>query len=85
MIANLYLHSEAFRYNGIDSEETVVKKIKNLLYDISDLVYKYSKENVFKTSNDLVNNCMIYKKELVMDFIQKHLGIEPLLLQAIFP
>lgn len=76
MIANLYLHSEAFRYNGIDSEETVVKKIKNLLYDISDIVYKYSKENVFRTSNDLINNCMIYKKESVMDFIQKHLDVD---------
>lgn len=76
MIANLYLHSEAFRYNGTDSEETVVKKIKNLLYDISDIVYKYSKENVFKTSDDLINNCMIYKKELVMDFIQKHLDVD---------
>lgn len=76
MIANLYLHSEAFKYNGIDSEETVVKKIKNLLDDISDIVYKHSKENVFKTSNDLINNCMIYKKELVIDFIQKHLDVD---------
>lgn len=76
MIANLYLHSEAFRYNGSDSEETVVVKIKLLLNDIVDIVYKYRAENVFKTSNDLVYNCYIYKQIGLMEFIEKHLDMD---------
>lgn len=73
MIANLYLHSESFRYNGCDSEETVVGKIKSLLNDIVDIVYKYRDENIFKTSSDLIYNCDIYENEPLMDFIEKHL------------
>ena len=76
MLANLYLHSEAFRYNGTDSERDVVGKIKLLLNDIVDIVYRYGDENVFKTSKELVSNCNVYKKEGLMDFIENHLDIE---------
>lgn len=80
MIANLYLHSEAFRYNGTDTEEMVAGKIKSLLNDIVDIVYDSSGENVFKTSNDLINNCKVYEKEGMMDFLQKHLNVDEITL-----
>lgn len=73
MKVNFFLHSEAFEYNGKDSECTVVKKFKLLLDDFSDIVYEYGDENVFKTSNNLISNCKIYKQEGLMDFINKHL------------
>lgn len=56
MIANLYIHKDAFQYNGTDSEEQVKQKIHALANDMRAVVYENSNENVFHVSEDALNS-----------------------------
>lgn len=55
MIANLYIHKDAFQYNGSDSEELVRNKLRALANDMRAVVYENLDENVFHVSADALN------------------------------
>ncbi len=73
MIANLFLHSKAFEYNQEDSEDEVAGKLKSLLNDMIDVVYRYKEENRFIVSLNLACDCKVFRNETVMDFAERHL------------
>lgn len=59
MIANLYLHKDAFLYNGTDSKEQVVEKLRAFANDMRAIVYDNNSENVFCVSYDILK-CEVY-------------------------
>lgn len=59
MIANLYIHKDAFQYNGTDSEEQVRNKLYAFASDMRVVVYENSAENVFRVSADALN-CEVF-------------------------
>lgn len=75
MIANLYLHPDAFRHNGKDSRESVRDKLSSLLGDMKDIVYNQHKDNVFKMTNDFVMT-PIFENESILDFAQQELDMD---------
>ena len=75
MIANLYLHTESFKYNGTDSSDEVATKIKRLIEDMRDVIYNSSNENVFKVPTQIYN-CPIFKEQTIVDFANAYLDGE---------
>jgi len=59
MIANLYIHKDAFQYNGTDSEEQVNQKLRALANDMRAVVYENNDENVFHVSIEALN-CEVF-------------------------
>lgn len=55
MIANLYLHPQSFVYNQVDNKDFVISKLRNLVDDMTTIVYDYSDENIFKIPSALWN------------------------------
>lgn len=58
MIANLYLHSESFKYNSVDTKEQVAKKISLLVSDMVNVVNDYKHDNRFKIPTSLFSICV---------------------------
>lgn len=75
MIANLYLHTESFKYNGKDSLSDVVDKLKNLIKDLRDIIYQYSNENIFKIPTEMFS-CPVYKTQTIVEFAAENLDGE---------
>ena len=75
MIANLYLHTESFKYNGTNSSDEVATKIKRLIEDMRDVIYNSSNENVFKVPTQIYN-CPIFKEQTIVDFANAYLDGE---------
>ncbi|WP_302459163.1 hypothetical protein [Mediterranea massiliensis] len=73
MIANLYLHVKSFKHNGSDTEEMVTEKLRRLLADMRDVVYREEEENKFKVPTELYA-CCIYKGFTIIEFANKHLN-----------
>lgn len=59
MIANLYIHKDAFQYNGTDSKEQVEQKMRALANDMRAVVYANSDENIFYVSDEALN-CEVF-------------------------
>ena len=60
MLANLYLHKDAVAYNGIDSKEQVMSKMRSFADDMRHVVYSYREENMFCVSCDIIA-CEVYE------------------------
>lgn len=72
MIANLYIHSDSFKYNGIDSEEYVLEKLRKLITDMRDVIFSENKENRFKVPKNIFD-FYIYGEYDINTFAEKHL------------
>ncbi len=72
MLANLYLHPDAFCYNKVDTEEQVTNKLRCLIRDMRDVIYCCHEDNVFQVTSSLCETQVFEKQELI-DFVQKHL------------
>lgn len=59
MVANLFLHKDAFAYNGTDTEDQVKDKLRSFVDDMRDIVYVHNGENVFYVSTDFLD-CEIF-------------------------
>ena len=72
MIANLYLHKDAFRYNGMDSQNLVKDKLRAFANDMRDIVFNHSKENIFCVSSEVLT-CEVFTGISLIDSIQAYL------------
>lgn len=54
MIANLYLHADALKYNGRDSEVEFRQKFTDLLTDLRTIRNEFGEENTIKVSTSLL-------------------------------
>lgn len=50
MLANLYIHADSIKYNGIDTESEFYSKFSLLLRDLSEIRNQYGEENAIKVS-----------------------------------
>jgi hypothetical protein len=72
MIANLYLHPDAFVYNDTDTEDQVAKKLRALVDDMSVILLCYKDENRFKVSCRLFT-INVFPNTNICNFAEKHL------------
>ena len=72
MLANLYLHKDAVAYNGFDSKEQVMSKMRSFADDMRHVVYSYREENVFCVSCDIFA-CEVYEGISFVDSIKEYL------------
>lgn len=75
MVANLYLHPNAFEYNGVDSRQAVKDKLVALVGDMKEVVYLNNEENIFKLTNTFAET-EIFEDESIVDFVASELGYE---------
>lgn len=50
MLANLYIHADAIKYNDIDTEDEFYSKFALLLRDLNEIRNQYGEENIIKVS-----------------------------------
>lgn len=50
MLANLYIHADAIKYNDIDTESEFYSKFALLLRDLNEIRNQYGEENIIKVS-----------------------------------
>lgn len=72
MIANLYLHKDAFEYNGTDAQEQVKDKLRAFADDMRDIVYGHSDENVFCVSSEVLT-CEVFTGVTLINSISSYL------------
>lgn len=72
MIANLYLHKDAFEYNGTDSQEQVKEKLRAFADDMRGIVFSHSDENVFRVSSDALT-CEVFTGVTLINSISSYL------------
>lgn len=72
MVAHIYLHPDNFRYNNVDSEAYLASKLKSLVNDMEEVVYKYKDENKFFVVSGLFEVDVFYKEQ-IFSFADKHL------------
>ena len=72
MIANLYLHKDAFEYNGIDSQEQVKDKLRAFANDMRDIVFSHTDQNVFCVSSDALT-CEVFTGVTLINSISSYL------------
>lgn len=53
VLANIYIHADAIKYNGIDSKEEFLSKFSLLLNDLIEIRNQFGKDNVIKVSPNL--------------------------------
>lgn len=64
MIANLYLHADALKYNGTDSKEEFYDKFNTLLSDLNDIRNEYGEENAIHMSSSLYDGSVtLFEKQ----------------------
>lgn len=80
MLVNLYLHSDALKYNGTDSECDFKKKFTDLMSDLNTIRNQYGKDNVIKISSTLYDGSIplycennIYDIAASLDYEEKNL------------
>lgn len=67
MTANLYLHPEAFAYNGKDTREEVKQRLNSFVRDMKIIVFENSQDNKFNALPSLATTS-VYEKETLIDF-----------------
>lgn len=72
MIANLYLHKDAFEYNGTDSQDQVIDKLRAFADDIRDIVFSHTDENVFCVSSEALT-CEVFTGVSLINSISSYL------------
>lgn len=72
MIANLYLHKDAFEYNGTDSQEQVKDKLRAFADDMRDIVFGHTEQNVFRVSSDALT-CEVFTGVSLINSISSYL------------
>ena len=72
MKANLYLHTESFKYNGTDTSDEVAMKIKLLIEDMRNVIYKANNENIFKVPTQIYN-CPVFEKKTITELASEYL------------
>ncbi|MBO2522596.1 MAG: hypothetical protein CW336_01885 [Bacteroidetes bacterium] len=76
MLANLYLHADALKYNGTDSDDEFLQKFSLLMCDLNDIRNEHSDENRIKVSTALYEgSCPLYKDQNIYE-VTKSLGKE---------
>lgn len=70
MRANLFLHKDTFKYNGIDSEEAFSNKFNAFADDIAEVLCDHDMDDVFYVSNDMID-CIVYKDTSFSRAIEK--------------
>lgn len=71
MRANLYIHKDSFKYNGVDSEKAFAMKFNAFADDIADILMSKSTDDVFYSSFDLVE-CEVFKDTSFSEAIEKY-------------
>ena len=72
MIANLYLHKDAFEYNGTDSQEQVKDKLRAFANDMRDIVFSHTDQNVFRVASDALT-CEVFTGVTLIESISSYL------------
>lgn len=72
MIANLYLHKDAFEYNGTDSQDQVIDKLRAFADDMRDIVFSHTDENVFCVSSEVLT-CEVFSGVSLINSISSYL------------
>lgn len=72
MIANLYLHKDAFEYNGTDSQEQVIDKLRAFADDMREIIFSRADENVFCVSPEVLT-CEVFTGVTLINSISSHL------------
>lgn len=72
MIANLYLHKDAFEYNGIDSQDQVKDKLRAFADDMRGIVYSHSDENVFCVTSEVLT-CEVFTGVTLINSVSSYL------------
>lgn len=72
MVANIFLHPDNFRYNKVDDEDYLASKLKSLVNDLEEVVYKRNEENKFFVLSGFFDVDIFYKKQII-PFADKHL------------
>ena len=75
MKANLYLHPDAFAYNGTDTEAEVTAKLNKLAEDMRDVLYRKTKDNAF-VSHSKLPKCKVFQDIDIMKYIREHIRHE---------
>lgn len=71
MLANLYLHADALKYNGADSEDEFFQKFSSLMCDLNDIRNEHSDENRIKVSTALYEgSCPLYNGQNIYEVTQ---------------
>lgn len=73
MIANLYLHPDTFRYNGVDTRQQVENKLKLLVSDMAGVLNGHHDENIFKVPTSLVLTPM-FQNECIYEIAESCLS-----------
>lgn len=66
MKANLYLHKDAFVYNGVDTSEEFASKLSCLVKDMRDVICEQSDENIFHVHDELFQ-IPLFEQEVIYD------------------
>ena len=66
MKANLYLHKDAFVYNGVDTSEEFASKLSCLVKDMRDVICEQSDENIFHIHDELFQ-IPLFEQEVIYD------------------
>lgn len=67
MKANLYLHPEAFAYNGKDTKEEVKQRLNSFISDMKIIIFENNQENKFYVLPALATTS-VYEKESLISF-----------------
>lgn len=74
MTANLYLHSENLKFNGIDSFEDIKQKLNIFASDMTSVVNEHNQENIFHVSDNVFSVNVFDGKtifEILSDCVQR--------------
>jgi hypothetical protein len=74
MKANLYIHPDAIKHNGLESEYDYISKFKLLIDDLIEIKTSYSDDNTIYVS-DCLSNCNLYENNGIFEVASK-LGYE---------
>ena len=74
MKANLYIHPDAIKHNGLESEYDYIKRFKLLIDDLIEIKNSYFDDNVICVSDNLLT-CNLYGNDNIFDVASK-LGYE---------
>lgn len=66
MLVNLYLHADALKYNGSDSERVFQRKFSCLISDLNEIRNQYGSDNAIKISPTLYDGSVpIYEQQSI--------------------